>query len=67
MYELINKIENYEIRNIMYAFYNDIRLRKIFKDDIDFKDTPLKYYDYNLAIKCFEKLVKFIIKNQKSS
>ena len=67
MYKLIDKIENYEIRNIMNAFYNDLRLRKIFKDDIDFKDTPLKYFDNDLAFKGFEKVVKFIIKNQKSS
>ena len=66
MYELIDKIENYEIKHIMFAFYNDLRLCKILKDDIDFKDTPLKNYDYDLAIKCFEKLVKFIIKNQKN-
>ena len=67
MYELIDKIENDEIRLIMHAFYNDLILRKIFKDDIDFKDTPLKDYDYDLAIKSFEKLLKYIIKNQKSS
>lgn len=67
MYELIDKIEDYEIRNIMYAFYNDLRLRKIYKDDIDFKDTPLKYFDCDFAFKGFEKLVKYIIKNQKSS
>ena len=65
MYELIDKIENYEIRIIMHAFYNDLILCKIFKDDIDFKDTPLKDYDYDLAIKDFEKVVKYIIKNQK--
>ena len=65
MYELIDKIENDEIRLIMHAFYNDLRLSKIFKNDIDYKDTPLKNYDYDLAIKDFEKVVKFIIKNQK--
>ena len=31
MYELIDKIENYEIRFIMNAFYNDLRLRKSLK------------------------------------
>ena len=65
MYELIDKIEDNEICLIMGLFYNDLRLRKIFKDDIDFKDTPLKDYDYDLAIKSFEKLLKYIIKNQK--
>ena len=65
MYELIDKIENNEICSIMGLFYNDLILRKIFKDDIDFKDTPLKDYDYDLAIKSFEKLLKYIIKNQK--
>ena len=65
MYDLIDKIENNEIQLIIHSFYNDLRLRKIYKDDIDFKDTPLKYYDYDLVIKDFEKLVKFIIKNQK--
>ena len=67
MYELIDKIEDNEIRLIIHTFYNDLRLRKIFNDDIDFKDTPLKDFDYDLAIKAFEKIVKFIIKNQKSS
>ena len=67
MYELIDKIENNEIRIIMNAFYTDLRLCKIFKDDIDFKDTPFKGYDYDKSIKDFEKVVKFIIKNQKSS
>ena len=65
MYELIDKIENYEIRNIMHAFYNDLRYSKIFKDDIDFKDTPFSTYNLDKAIKDFEKVVKFIIKNQK--
>ena len=65
MYELINKIENYEIRCIMRVFYTDLILAKIFKDDIDFKDAPFKGYDYDKAIKNFEKIVKFIIKNQK--
>ena len=67
MYELIDKIENNEICFIMTLFYIDLRLGKIFKDYIDFKDTPLKDYDYDLAIKSFEKVVKYIIKNQKSS
>ena len=67
MYKLIDKIENYEIRIIINTFYNDLRYFKIFKDDIDFKDTPFKDYDYDLAIKDFEKVVKFIIKNQKTS
>ena len=67
MYELIDKIEDNEICLIMELFYNDLILRKIFKNDIDFKDTPFKNYDYDLAIKDFEKIVKFIIKNQKSS
>ena len=67
MYELIDKIENYEIRIIMHAFYNDLRYFKIFKDEIDFKNTPFKTSDCDLAIKDFEKVVKFIIKNQKSS
>ena len=67
MYELIEKIEDNEICFILALFYNDLRLRKIFKNDIDYKDTPLKDYDYDLAIKDFEKVVKFIIKNQKSS
>ena len=67
MYELIDKIENYEIGFIMNAFYNDLRYFKIFKDEIDFKNTPFKTYDFDLAIKNFEKVVKFIIKNQKSS
>lgn len=67
MYELIDKIENDDIRIIMHAFYNDLRYLKIFKDEIDFKDTPFKDYDYYKAFKDFEKLVKFIIKNQKSS
>ena len=67
MYELIDKIEDNEICLIMGLFYNDLRLRKIFKDDIDFKDTPLKDYDYDKAIKDFKKLLKYIIKNQKSS
>lgn len=65
MHELIDKIENYEIRLIMHLFYNDLRYFKIFKDEIDFKDTPFKNSDYDLAIKDFEKVVKFIIKNQK--
>ena len=67
MYELIDKIENNEIRIIMRSFYTDLKFSQIFKDDIDFKDTPLKDYDYDKAIKNFEKIVKFIIKNQKSS
>lgn len=67
MYELIDKIENYEIQFIMRVFYTDLKLSQIFKDDIDFKDTPFKNYDYDKAIKDFEKVVKFIIKNQKSS
>ena len=65
MYELIDKIENYEIRNIMHLFYNDLKFGKIFKDDIDFKDTPFSTYNLDKAIKDFEKVVKFIIKNQK--
>ena len=65
MYELIEKIEDNEICFIMGLFYNDLRLRKIFKNDIDYKDTPLKDYDYDLAIKDFEKVVKFIIKKSK--
>lgn len=67
MYELINKIENDEIQDIMYTFYNDLKYSKIFKYDIDFKDTPFKDFEYDKAINDFEKLVKFIIKNQKSS
>ena len=67
MYKLIEKIENYDIRFIMTLFYNDLRFAKIFKGYIDFKDTPFKNYDYDKAINDFEKLVKFIIKNQKSS
>ena len=67
MYELIDKIEDNEICLIMELFYNDLILRKIFKNDIDFKDTPFKNYDYDLANKDFEKIVKYIIKNQKSS
>ena len=67
MYELIDKIENNEIQLIIHLFYNDLKYFKVFKDDIDFKNTPLKDYDYDLAIKDFEKVVKFIIKNQKSS
>ena len=67
MYELIDKIENNEIRIIMHRFYNDLRYSKIFKDEIDFKNTPFKTYDCDLAIKDFEKLVKYIIKNQKGS
>ena len=65
MYELIDKIEDNEIYLIMDFFYNDLRLRKIFKNDIDYKDTPLKDYDYDHAIKSFKKLLKYIIKNQK--
>ena len=65
MYELIDKIDNNEIRIIMRSFYNDLKFSQIFKDDIDFKDTPLRDYDYDKAIKAFEKLVKYIIKNQK--
>ena len=67
MYELIDKIENDEIRLIMHAFYNDLRDLKIFKDEIDFKNTPFNNSNCDLAIKDFEKVVKFIIKNQKSS
>ena len=62
MYELIDKIENDEIRLIMHAFYNDLKYFKIFKDEIDFKNTPFNNSNYDL-----EKVVKFIIKNQKSS
>ena len=51
----------------MRVFFTDLILTKILKDDIDFKDTPFKDYDYDEAIKDFEKVVKFIIKNQKSS
>ena len=65
MYELIDKIENDDIRIIMHAFYNDLRYLKIFKDEIDFKDTPFSTYNLDKAIKDFEKVVKFIIKNQK--
>ena len=67
MYDLIDKIENNEIRYIMRVFFTDLILTKILKDDIDFKDTPFKDYDLDKAIKDFEKLVKYIIKNQKSS
>ena len=67
MYELIDKIENDEIRLIMHAFYNDLKYFKIFKDEIDFKNTPFNNSNYDLAIKDLEKVVKFIIKNQKSS
>ena len=67
MHELIDKIENDDIRIIMHTFYNDLRYSEISKDDIDFKNTPIKGYDYDKAIKDFEKVVKFIIKNQKSS
>ena len=65
MYELIDKIENYEIRIIIHAFYNDLRLGKILKYYIDFKDTPFKDYNYDKAINDLEKVVKFIIENQK--
>ena len=65
MYELIEKIEDNEICFIMGLFYKEKKKQKIFKNDIDYKDTPLKDYDYDLAIKDFEKVVKFIIKKSK--
>ena len=66
MYELIDKINDYEIRDILTAFYNDLMYTKMFKDVIDFKNTPFECYDCDEAIKDFEKVVKFIIKNQKN-
>lgn len=67
MYELIKKINDIEIRFIVTIFYSDLILAKLYKDDIDFKNTPIKGYDYDKAIEDFKKVLKFIIKNQKSS
>lgn len=65
MYDLINEINDIEILNIMGTFYSDLIFAKLYKDDIDFKNTPIKDYNYDKAIEDFKKLVKFIIKNQK--